>query len=473
MNGRSTTLDDMGYFIPSMPVPLTVRAGDGARRPTFFQRMASLREVMNNPLEVFATYHYENPVVISKFNRATNVIMNDVKLIRHCFLDNVNNYEHSFIRQSLLKPILGDGLLTIEGEPWKKSRKVIAPIFIPRNVNSFAEIMKQTCEDYTDNLRGSDGITMMSAKMSELTYLILSETLFSGEINEDADDMLKEVAYLLDNVGRPGIMDMLRVPLWVPRLSKITALRSIYKFRKIIAKTIKNRKEAITAEKNVPEDFLTLLLKAEEDGNRLSLKAVEDNILTFIAAGHETTARAVTWNLYLLSKSEKFRERVEAEIDDFDMSSVPPSEWINHLPWTTACFEETMRLYPPAAMITRSAVDDDKFEDYEIPKGSQIILAPWILHRHKTLWDHPERFDPERFFGENRNKIDRFAYLPFGVGPRVCIGARFAMQEGVIIMATLIKHFRFDYASKAPPWPVLKITLQPDNDMPMKITPRT
>ncbi|MGH1352902.1 MAG: cytochrome P450 [Methyloligellaceae bacterium] len=469
-NAHSSTVDDMGYFIPSMPIPLTVR--DEADRPKFRQRMSFLQKVMKNPLETFATVHFENPVTISKFNRSTNVIMNDVKLIRHCFLDNVNNYKHSFVRQSLLKPVLGDGLLTIEGEPWKKSRKVIAPIFIPRNVNGFADIMKRTCVDYLDNLRVGEDITMVSSKMSELTYLILSETLFSGEINEDADDMLKEVAYLLDNIGRPGIMDMLRVPLWVPRLTKLTALRSIYKFRKIIAKTIRKRKQAIAEGRDVPEDFLTLLLNAEADGNRLSLKSVEDNILTFIAAGHETTARAVTWNLYLLSKSERFRERVEAEIDAFDMEAVSPSEWINHLPWTTACFEETMRLYPPAAMITRAAVDDDEFEGYKIPKGSQIILAPWILHRHHTLWEHPERFDPERFFGENRDKIDRFAYLPFGVGPRVCIGARFAMQEGVIIMAMLLKHYRFDYAGKAPPWPVLKITLQPDNEMPMKVTQR-
>ncbi len=471
MNIYSSAVDEMGYFIPSAPVPLKVRTNN-EKRPSLKQRIDFMRKMMNSPLEVFTTAHYEKPVVISTLKKSTSVILNDVKMIRHCFVTNVDNYEHSFIRQALLKPILGDGLLTAQGETWKKGRKVIAPVFIPRNVNSFADVMKRSCENYLENLQNLEEETLVSEKMSELTYLILSETLFSGEINEDADDMLKEVAYLLDNLGRPGFMDMLRVPLWVPRLSKLKSLRSIFKFRKIIGKTIRRRKEAITAGKDVPEDFLTLLLNAEADGDKLSLKEVEENILTFIAAGHETTARAVTWNLYLLSKSEKFREKVEAEIDAFDMDAVPPSEWIDHLPWTTACFEETMRLFPPAAIITRSARNNDSFEGYEIPKGAQIILAPWILHRHKTLWEHPERFDPERFYGENRSKIDRFAYLPFGVGPRVCIGARFAMQEGVIIMATLLKHYRFDYASKAPPWPVLKITLQPDNGMPMKVTPR-
>ncbi len=468
MTIQSKSFSENDYFIPSMPVPVS---GPPPKR-TLISTLAHARKVINSPLETFGEIHFTEKVIQNRYLGLYNTFLNDPKLIRHCFLTNADNYKQAFVRQAILKPILGDGLLTIDGDQWKRSRKILSPVFAPRNVAGFATPMRQCCENYVEQMEVTSETVEVAPIMSELTFLILSETLFSGDINDDVQAMLESVAYLLENVGKPDFLDLLQAPTWIPRLSKVRGLQGVKHFRKHVSRIISNRKEALASGENTPNDFLTLLLQAEAEGNRLTLKEVEDNILTFIAAGHETTARGITWTLYLLSQSKTFRDKVEQEIDNLDTDTIPPEKWVDELPWTTASFEEAMRLYPPAALMTRMAIEDDNFEGVHIPAGSQLVLAPWLLHRHKTLWEHPERFDPERFIGENKNKIDRFAYLPFGVGARVCIGARFAMQEAAIILATLLRNLRFEYAGKAPPWPVLKITLQPDNNMPMKISRR-
>jgi cytochrome P450 len=225
---------------------------------------------------------------------------------------------------------------------------------------------------------------------------------------------------------------------------------------------------------DVPNDFLTLLLRAEgPDG--LSRAEIEDNIITFIGAGHETTARALGWTLYLLAKAPQERERVEAEIDAFFAdggNDLPPQEWLAKLPFTRAAFEEAMRLYPPAPSINREAATDDTYGDLKIAKGTAVLVMPWVIHRHRLYWDQPDAFMPERFWPENRDKLDRFQYLPFGAGPRVCIGASFALQEAVIALATLLDGRRFDVLETTKPWPVQKLTTQPQGGLPMKVVRR-
>ena len=222
----------------------------------------------------------------------------------------------------------------------------------------------------------------------------------------------------------------------------------------------------------MPDDFLTLLLRAGEDERTsLTLDEIEDNVLTFVAAGHETTARAVTWTLYCLAHDPESLARAQAEVDALDTAK-PVAEWGDDLPWVTACFEETMRLFPPAAVILRELQADVSFGGYELEAGRNAYISQWVLHRHRTLWDEPNAFRPARMFGEARRKIDRFAYLPFGLGPRVCIGASFAMQEAHAMLATLLRRFEFTYAGAEMPKPVMRITVQPDNGMPMRLRRR-
>ena len=205
---------------------------------------------------------------------------------------------------------------------------------------------------------------------------------------------------------------------------------------------------------------------------RFTATQIEDHIISFIGAGHETTARALCWLVYLLSQDTKRRERLEAEVDALDIDTIPCEEWADHLPFTIACFEETMRLFPPAPFISREAIKDDKVDGYEVAADGVVLINTWQLHRHIQYWDNPSAFIPERFLLENRDKIGRFQYLPFGVGERVCIGQRFALQEAGILIALLLRRYRFDYAGDVPPWPKMRITVQTDNDMPMRVTRR-
>ncbi len=234
------------------------------------------------------------------------------------------------------------------------------------------------------------------------------------------------------------------------------------------------RKERMDKGEDVPNDFLTLLLRAEgPDG--LNRSEIEDNIITFIGAGHETTARALGWTLYLLAKAQQERARVEAEIDAFFADGgddLPPQEWLAKLPYTRAAFEEAMRLYPPAPSINREAAVDDSYGDLKIAKGTAVLVMPWVIHRHRLYWQEPDAFKPSRFWPENRDQIDRFQYLPFGAGPRVCIGASFALQEAVIALAILLREHRFDVLETTKPWPVQKLTTQPQGGLPMKVVKR-
>jgi cytochrome P450 len=214
------------------------------------------------------------------------------------------------------------------------------------------------------------------------------------------------------------------------------------------------------------------LLRQEQAGG-LTREEVKDNIVTFIGAGHETTARALGWTLYCLANAEDERHLLEEEIDCFFRGdAVPPEQWIEHLPRTRAAFEEALRLYPPAPSINRAAIEDDRYGDLVIKAGVTVLIMPWTLHRHRRLWDEPEAFRPSRFWPENRDKIDRFQYLPFGAGPRICIGASFALQEAVIALAVLLYRFRFSCTADCKPWPVQKLTTQPEGGLPMTVSRR-
>jgi cytochrome P450 len=375
------------------------------------------------------------------------------------------------VRQLILRPILRDGLLTAEGEVWKRSRKAMAPVFTPRHIFGFAEpMLKRTLEFVTRYEAG--GVADIAHDMTLLTYDILAETLFSGEIAGEQGSFAREIDRLFETMGRVDPLDLLRAPEWLPRLTRIRGRKTMAYFRNIVAGTVRMREERMKRDPGgVPQDFLTLLLRAEgPDG--LTRAEVEDNIITFIGAGHETTARALGWTIYCLAEAPWERDKVEQEIDAVLARESDPTKWLDAMPLTRAAFEEALRLYPPAPSINREPIEPETWNGLDIPKYAAVLVMPWVVHRHRKLWDRPEAFMPERFHPENRDRIDRFQYLPFGAGPRVCIGASFAMQEAIIALAILLSRFRFDATSETRPWPVQKLTTQPQGGLPMQVSRR-
>lgn len=457
-------------FEPPAPTPRTVPPS----------RLEIIKVMFRNPLELWGAPSYSLPYIQVKFFGRLTTIANHPGLIRHVLVDNAANYAMQPIRQLVLRPILRDGLLTAEGAVWKRSRKAMAPVFTPRHARGFAGKMLRISEGFAERYdaaaRTGESVNI-AVGMTELTYEILADTLFSGEIATGTEGFADRVDSLLHNMGRIDPLDLLQAPAWIPRVTRIPGKRALSAFRKIVSDTMDARRALMKANADgVPDDFLTLLLRLE-GAEGLTRDEIEDNILTFIGAGHETTARALAWTLYCVSESPHFRLLMEEEIDRVMADGRDPVEWLEAMPHVRAAFEEALRLYPPAPSINRAPIADDQWTDEHgrtitLPKGTSVLIMPWTLHRHVLYWDKPRHFMPERFLPENRERIGRFQYLPFGAGPRVCIGATFALQEAVIALAVLMKRFRFDVLAGERPWPVQRLTTQPLNGIAMRVSAR-
>jgi cytochrome P450 len=309
--------------------------------------------------------------------------------------------------------------------------------------------------------------------MARTTLEVLEQTLFSQGLARDASEFQQAVSRYFDTIGRLDPLDIIGAPDFLPRLGRLRGRETLAFFAHAVDDIIGARKALLASGAPAPNDLLTLLLRAldPETGRSISEDDVRANIVTFIGAGHETTANALTWTLYLLSQAPEWRERVEAEIDahfnpDGDDDPSPK------LPVTRAALEEALRLYPPAAFLSREAIGEDWLAGARIPAGATVTVAPFLLHRHKRLWKNPDAFDPERFLGANRDAIDRYAYIPFGAGPRVCIGMSFALQEATIVLAHLLQAFRFDLLPGHVVEPVQRVTLRPRYGMKMILRPR-
>lgn len=456
-------------FEPPAPIPRTIPPS----------RLEIIKVLFRNPLELWGKPSYTLPWLQVKFFGQLTTICHDPSLIRHVLVDNAQNYAMQPIRQLVLRPILRDGLLTAEGETWKRSRKAMAPVFTPRHARGFAGQMLRKSEEFAERYAGParDGAEVnIATGMTELTYEILAETLFSGEIATGTEGFADRVDSLLHNMGRIDPLDLLLAPSWIPRVTRIPGRKALKAFRQIVADTMAARKARIDAGEQVPDDFLTLLLKIEgPDG--LTRDEIEDNILTFIGAGHETTARALAWTFFCIAETPQFRSLMEEEIDRVLADGADPVDWLELMPHVRAAFEEAMRLYPPAPSINRAPIEDDTWTaadgtTLKLPRGESVLVMPWTLHRHELYWDRPRHFMPERFLPGNREKIHRFQYLPFGAGPRTCIGATFALQEAVIALAVLMKRYRFDVTENTNPWPVQRLTTQPLNGIVLRVSAR-
>ena len=429
----------------------------------YFQAM------QRNPLEVWGEHHFSIRLAPFRFLGRSNLILNDPAAIHHCFVTRADNFTMNPLRQAVLRPFLRDGLLTAEGETWKRARKAVSPVFTPRKVNAFAPQIRQVCDEAADGFANQDGSVIgVSQAMVDLTLDVLIETLFSGDEALDKPAFTRGIHDLLEISGIPHLFDVIHLPGWVPRIGHGKSRRVIADLRRQVGAVAAARRAAPTPDTaGRPADFLDLLLGAGLDDT-----AVIDNLLTFLAAGHETTARTLAWALYLLSRAPDVRNRLEAELDAAPLDTTDPAEWSGLLPWTEAVIKESLRLYPSAPILARTSKDWDLVTGLPVPGGTDVVVSTWLLHRQRDIWEHPDDFRPERFLGEAAQAIPKDADLPFGIGPRVCIGARFAMMEMLIVLGTLLRKVRLDYAGATEPRPVMRITLQPDNAMEMRVSRR-
>jgi cytochrome P450 len=445
------------------------------RRPTRPRGSLSiLLALQRNPIEVWWEGDFERPVSIGRTIFGLRAAAHDPAAVRRVFLDNAANYRKDDLQLRILRPGLGNGLLTAEGEDWRVQRRALAPLFSPRQIAEFAPAVHRVGRAAVERMsRRRDGaVADVGAVMSRLTLEVLEQTLFSQGLGREPSAFQRAVSSYFETIGRIDPLDLLGAPAFVPRLRRRRGRGALEFFDSAVDAIIEKRRELLSEGGEAPRDLLTLLMSAKdpEDGRAIAEADVRANIVTFINAGHETTANALTWSLFLLSQSPEWRARAEADADQaFDADGTVASERCEIL---RAVFEEALRLYPPAAMLARQAIADDQLGGITIPAGTVVTVSPYVLHRRRGLWDNPDAFDPSRFLGEKRDRIDRFAYIPFGAGPRVCIGMAFAMQEGMVLLAHLLRAFRFDLVKGHVVMPLQRVTLRPREGMKMHVKPR-
>ena len=308
--------------------------------------------------------------------------------------------------------------------------------------------------------------------MTALTYDIISRTVFSNEIETAAEVMGAAITTYFDALGRIDLWDVLPLPRWLPRPAFIRARPAQRVFRDEVGRLLERRRARVVAGESVPDDLVTRLIAARdpETGTPLSDAVIHDNLVTFIGAGHETTANALAWTLFLLSEFPDADARLAAEAAR--MSAGPSADELGALVDTRMILEEAMRLYPPVPFMSRAAAARDRIGDVTVAPGTRIIIAPWVLHRHRRLWPDADLFVPQRFAPARRGDIARFAYLPFGAGARVCVGMTFAMQEALLALSMIARRFRLSLTEGAEVMPFARMTLRPLNGLPMRISAR-
>lgn len=435
-----------------------------------------LKAARENPLTTWMVDHFEQPIVAGDGVLGRVTVVSDPAAIRHILVDNAANYRKDDLTRRVLAPALGDGLFTAEGDEWRLQRRTLAPMFNPRTVASFAPAMADSADRLVRRwLRRREGRVLdVSLEMTRVALDVLERTIFTQGLSRDPDALGRAITRFFEAIGPVDPLDVLGLPRWIPRVGRIRARPALRFFEEVVGELIEGRKALLASGAEAPRDLLTLLLEAAdpETGKGLGDIAVSANIVTFIGAGHETTANALSWSLYLLSQAPDARERIEREADDVLADGLLRLEDLDRLVFTRAVIEEAMRLYPPAPFMSRAAIEDDRIGSLKIPRGSTVMVAPYVLHRHRTLWEDPDDFVPERFLPERRSLIDRFAYLPFGAGPRVCIGASFSLQEAMIVLAHIVRSVRLDLMEGHVVRPLHRVTLRPEGGLPMRLSRR-
>jgi len=455
-------------------IPFRPPAPEPRREP--LDLFGFLKAARANPLTTWMIDHFEQPIVAGEGVLGRITVVSDPAAIRHILLDNAEGYRKDDLQRRILAPGLGNGILTAEGEEWRRQRRALAPLFNPRTVRGFAPAMAEASQRLVRRwLRRPEGRVLdMALEMTRVTLDVLERTMFTQGLARDPDALGRAITRFFEALGPIDPLDVFGFPSWIPRLGRLRARPALRFFEEVVGELIDSRKALLASGQPAPRDVLTLLLEASdpETGDALTDLEVRANIVTFIGAGHETTANALSWSLFLLSQAPEALARIVHEVDAVMGEGPFRTEAIDDLVFTRAVIEEAMRLYPPVPLISRAALKDDQVGALKIPAGSMVMIAPYVLHRHRTLWDEPDAFVPERFLPERRAEIDRFAYLPFGAGPRVCIGASFSLQEAVIVLAHVVRSVRLDLVEGHVVRPLHRVTLRLDGGLPMRLSPR-
>src|SRR5215467_7015172 len=470
--GRPCGADDGG---------MAIRVTDGVvPGPGGAEAARLLATMVRDPLGAYVrlTARYGDAVRVPFAPRRWSFLLSRPEHAEHVLAANQDNYVKAFTYRPL-RALVGNGLLTSEGQMWRRHRRLIQPVFSRREVTGFGPQMTAPARRLAARWAGlAEGAPVNVAReMSALTLEIVGLALFGADLTGDAG----QLGRAMSAGQRVAVLTTFLPIRWGPastRAVRATARRLGGAAEGVegVATRLIAARRAGGEPAEAPADLLDVLLRAsDEDGRPLTDNEICDEIATFILAGHETTANALAWSLALLSAYPAARERLERELaavlGDRDADAADVAD----LPWATAVVSEAMRLYPPAWTIERDALADDDVAGTPVPAGSIVAISPYLVHRHPGFWPDPAGFDPRRFLpgGDGHaGTRHRYAFIPFGGGRRACVGASFAELETVLVLATIARRFRLELTARGMPAPAAQVTLRPGRNLPMRLRHR-
>jgi cytochrome P450 len=388
-------------------------------------------------------------------------------LTRQILVEQPERFQKPRLIKYAFGPFGGEGLVTSDGALWKRQRKLIQPAFHHGRLAAYGEVFTadaiRMCESFSEG-----EVRDIGAEMTQLTLTIVVKTLFGSDLPGDPAEIRRSMLALLEAASE-RVNSPLRLPAWVPTRRNLRERRALAKLDALIQALIGNRR----ASAGRRDDLLSALLAAGgRDSGGMSDQQLRDEMMTLFLAGHETTANALTWIWYLLARHPEVEERLSEELRRVLGGRAPTAADLPKLPYTEMVVRESLRLYPPAPGAAREPIEDVAIGGFQVPKGSLISINTYVMHRDARFFADPDRFHPERFSQGWEERIPRFAYLPFGAGPRVCIGNAFATMEARLILATVAQRLKFSLETAAEVRPVQLITLRPGRPVRMKISVR-
>lgn len=388
--------------------------------------------------------------------------------VQFVLVRNWDKVQKSVIYKQQLREYLGDGLLVSDGDHWKRQRKLAQPAFHTQRISAYADIMVQYTQDLLDTWQ--DGETRdIAVDMMRVTLWIVGKTLFDADLRHDSPRVGDALETLLHTVTEDS-KTIIRLPSWIPTPYRRRKAHALSDLNDITYRIIEERRKA-------PDDrgdlLSMLMMSQDEDGQQMDDQQLRDETVTIVLAGHETTANALTWTLYLLSQNPAVESRLYDEIQRVLGDRPPQLADLRSLPYLEKVVKEGMRLYPPAWGIGRQSLTELELGGYRVPARSNLMIIPYLLHRDERWWDDPLTFNPDRWTPEMESALPKYAYMPFGGGPRICIGNSFAKMEAELLLASIVQRYRLTLKPGHPVEPEPLVTLRPKHGMQMTLHART
>jgi len=428
----------------------------------------SVKAARRNVLEIIPAICYVQPMITGRMGVRWHMVQ-DPAAMKRIFLDNSDNYPKSEVMNRMLRPAVGNSLFTAEGSEWRWQRRAVAPVFSHRNVVALSPVMTETARRAAARM-APDRPHEMVGEMLSATFDVICEVALSGREYFDAETYGAAITEYFEKVGRASMLDFLQAPDWVPRPGHLLGRRSVRTMHGMVSEAIEARRRQASGK---ADDLLDHMLAATDPqtGRTMTPTDLLHNMQFFIVAGHETTALALSWALYLLATRQDVQDRARAEARSALTGEAATEAELAAAPFVRRILDEAMRLYPPVGFLARTARDHDVLGGRDVRPGEIVFLAIYAMHRHEMFWDRPNDFDPDNFAPEAVKVRHKYLHIPFGAGPRVCVGANFAMMQAQIILTTLLARYRFETVGRPPPWPVMTMTVRPEGGVWLAASP--